>query len=264
MNIPEIYLIEPYNAYAPKGRKKHWHEVVEEQALMARILAEQQALQEAASKTLPPQAPEYSTPTIVGNSAGAGQAGHQGSAAGGGGVPVFDFFNQGGQVIGFTATPSTGPAGFPVQFTDTSTGPQEYDSFLWLFGDGTTSTSQNPTHTYITGSYTAVFQITSSNGFMASTTATITANLPVLSNTMSVASSSKTAPALVTLTDTVNYNGAGTITYLWLYGTGSVTSSLAVPPPLAYSSSGTYTAVMQVTESAYNVMSKATATFVLS
>ena len=73
MNIPEIYLVEPYNAYAPKGRKKHWHEVIEEQALMARILAEQQAQQqailEAQTRTLPSDAPHVSSATVAGRSA---------------------------------------------------------------------------------------------------------------------------------------------------------------------------------------------------
>ena len=72
MNIPEIYLVEPYNAYAPKGRKKHWHEVIEEQALMARILAEQQAQQqailEAQTRTLPSDAPHVSSATVAGRS----------------------------------------------------------------------------------------------------------------------------------------------------------------------------------------------------
>ncbi len=72
MNIPEIYLVEPYNAYAPKQNKKHWHQVVEEQALLARIHAEQMALMEASSRTLPPDAPQVSTPTIGNPSAGAG------------------------------------------------------------------------------------------------------------------------------------------------------------------------------------------------
>jgi PKD repeat protein len=39
-----------------------------------------------------------------------------------------------------------------VNFTDTSTG--EPTSWQWKFGDGTTSTEQNPTHTYnATGTY---------------------------------------------------------------------------------------------------------------
>jgi hypothetical protein len=84
MNIPQLYLVEPYNAYAPKGQKKHWMQVVEEQALMARIMADQQALQESQySKTLPENAPASATPTIGGI-----------PQAGGGGQPVPQFFNQ--------------------------------------------------------------------------------------------------------------------------------------------------------------------------
>jgi len=68
MNTPEIYLVEPYNAYAVKGKKKHLHQILEEEALMARIVAEQQALHEAAVKqahpTLPPQAPPTSKPVL--------------------------------------------------------------------------------------------------------------------------------------------------------------------------------------------------------
>ena len=95
MNIPEIYLVEPYNAYAPKGRKKHWHEVIEEQALMARILAEQQAQQqailEAQTRTLPSDAPHVSSATVAGRSfapAGNSPAGN----AGAGGQPVPDYW----------------------------------------------------------------------------------------------------------------------------------------------------------------------------
>ena len=45
MNISPIYLVEPYNAYAPKNRKKHPLEILEEQQLLERIMAEQIAQQ---------------------------------------------------------------------------------------------------------------------------------------------------------------------------------------------------------------------------
>ena len=44
-----------------------------------------------------------------------------------------------------SASPTTGAAPLTVQFTDTSTGSP--DSWLWNFGDGTTSDLQNPSHT---------------------------------------------------------------------------------------------------------------------
>jgi len=67
MNTPEIYLVEPYNCYAPKQKKKHWMQEVDEQNLLARIIAEQQALRESQySKTLPENTPATATPTIGG------------------------------------------------------------------------------------------------------------------------------------------------------------------------------------------------------
>ncbi|EKQ52097.1 MAG: PDK repeat-containing protein [Methanobacterium sp. Maddingley MBC34] len=55
-------------------------------------------------------------------------------------------------VSNFTATTTIGNAPFTVTFTDQSTNTPT--SWLWNFGDGTTSTSQNPTHTYSTlGTY---------------------------------------------------------------------------------------------------------------
>jgi len=53
----------------------------------------------------------------------------------------------------FSSSPSQQYAGVPIQFTDLSTG--NVTSWLWDFGDGETSTEQNPTHTYAaSGSYT--------------------------------------------------------------------------------------------------------------
>ena len=46
----------------------------------------------------------------------------------------------------FTADQTSGIDTLTVQFTDLSTG--DYDSFYWEFGDGDTSTEQNPVHTY--------------------------------------------------------------------------------------------------------------------
>jgi serine protease len=49
-------------------------------------------------------------------------------------------------IANFTAKPRSGNGPLVVQFTDTTTG--HVSSRLWDFGDGTTSTEQNPIHTY--------------------------------------------------------------------------------------------------------------------
>ncbi|MEI6123558.1 MAG: PKD domain-containing protein [Bacteroidota bacterium] len=63
----------------------------------------------------------------------------------------------------FTASPLIGcSVPFNVQFTDQSADAQ---TWLWQFGDGTTSSSQNPLHTYTTAKYDTVKLIVSnSNG----------------------------------------------------------------------------------------------------
>jgi hypothetical protein len=56
-------------------------------------------------------------------------------------------------VAAFSASPLSGKAPLTVKFTDKSTGAPT--SWFWNFGDGKTSTEQNPMHTYTTeGTYT--------------------------------------------------------------------------------------------------------------
>jgi PKD repeat protein len=50
-------------------------------------------------------------------------------------------------LAGFTAIPSSGFAPLTVRFTSTSSGA---DAYAWRFGDGGTSPSENPVHTYTT------------------------------------------------------------------------------------------------------------------
>lgn len=60
----------------------------------------------------------------------------------------------------FTATPSAGVPSLAVSFTDMSL---RADSWLWDFGDGTTSTLQNPSHTYTqSGTYSVTLTATNS------------------------------------------------------------------------------------------------------
>ncbi len=63
----------------------------------------------------------------------------------------------------FTASPTSGTAPLTVQFTDQSTG--SITSWSWDFGDGTTSTVQNPQHTYTAiGTYTVSLTVSGPGG----------------------------------------------------------------------------------------------------
>jgi PKD repeat protein len=63
----------------------------------------------------------------------------------------------------FSATPTSGTAPLTVQFTDTSTGSPT--GWSWDFGDGGTSTAQNPSHAYTAaGTYTVGLTASNAGG----------------------------------------------------------------------------------------------------
>jgi PKD repeat protein len=73
--------------------------------------------------------------------------------------------------------PYSGETGSLIQFTGTATGGTPPYTWAWEFGDGGTSTQQNPTHTYTTaGLYTVTLTVTDSASVTAqdTTTANIT------------------------------------------------------------------------------------------
>jgi PKD repeat protein len=75
--------------------------------------------------------------------------------------------------VRFTATPNSGTAPLEVQFTDSSTGSPT--TFSWDFGDGATSSEQNPRHTYLqAGEHTVTLTVTTSGGQIASGNGTVT------------------------------------------------------------------------------------------
>jgi PKD repeat protein len=66
-------------------------------------------------------------------------------------------------VADFTANPTSGKPPLDVQFTDTSKG--DITSWLWDFGDGASSTLQDPVHTYSNaGKYTVSLTVTGPKG----------------------------------------------------------------------------------------------------
>lgn len=84
-------------------------------------------------------------------------------------------------VASFTADVVSGSSPLDVQFTDTSS--PTATSWFWDFGDGDTSTLQNPSHTYSTpGSYNVVLTATNTYGSDDSDTQVVNVTAPELAN----------------------------------------------------------------------------------
>ncbi len=136
----------------------------------------------------------------------------------------------------FTACPTSGAIPLTVQFTDISEGPPT--AWEWDFGDGATSTEQNPTHTYEkVGTYTVTLTVTNIAGD-DSTEITVTAG--IIDFTASVTSG--TVPLTVDFTDTSDGEPEE---WEWDFGDGSTSDEQN--PTHTYETAGTYTVTLTVT-----------------
>ncbi len=134
-------------------------------------------------------------------------------------------------VASFTAAPGGEP--LKVQFNDTSSG--SIVAWSWVFGDGGTSTDQNPSHLYAAaGSYTVILTVTDANGCTDSTTAQITVAADL------VIGFSSTAPQCdgneICFTGWASLVGQGRVslsalagyTFLWDFGDGEISTEAEV------------------------------------
>jgi PKD repeat protein len=146
-------------------------------------------------------------------------------------------------VADFAGTPTSGTAPLSVQFTDLSSGGPT--SWLWTFGDGTTSTLRSPSKTYATaGTYTVSLRATNSLG---SDTYTRSGYVQVANPLPPVANFSGTplsgfAPLQVAFTD-LSTNGP--TSWLWSFGDG--TTSTLRNPSKTYTSPGVYSVSLRAT-----------------
>ncbi len=138
--------------------------------------------------------------------------------------------------------------GASVNFTDQSSAPNStVTQWLWDFGDGTTSTAQNPVKNYTSaGTYTVKLVITSGVGCV-STIATRT----VIVNALPTASFTTSAPACVTrditFTDASAANAGNLVKWTWNFGDGNnAVKTSAAPFAHNYANPGTYNVTLQV------------------
>ena len=149
-------------------------------------------------------------------------------------------------VAEFVASPLAGTAPLAVQFTDQSTGSPT--AWSWDFGDGSTSTSRNPSHTYQNaGSFTV--RLTSSNSGGQNTrtrTSYIVVSAPVSPPIAEFGASpvAGTAPLAVQFAD----QSTGATAWSWNFGDGAVSTDRN--PTHVYQTMGTYSVSLTVTNSA--------------
>ena len=138
-------------------------------------------------------------------------------------------------VAGFTESIN----GTTVSFTDTSA---DTDLWAWDFGDGNTSTQQNPTHTYTAdGTYIVCLIALSNCGGDTSCVAITVSNCtsPVASFTENI------NVGVVDFTSTSSTTGL--TTYAWDFGDGQ--SATSENPTNTYAANGTYTVCLTVSDS---------------
>jgi thermitase len=144
----------------------------------------------------------------------------------------------------FSGTPTSGTAPLGVAFSDQSSGSPT--SWSWNFGDGGSSTAQNPSHTYtVAGSYTVSLRVSNSSG---SDTEVKTGYISVSAGGSAPVAAfsgtplSGTAPLLVAFTD---QSANSPTSWAWDFGDGN--TSTAQNPSHTYTVAGTYSVSLIVT-----------------
>jgi kumamolisin len=139
----------------------------------------------------------------------------------------------GAPVSSFTQSAIEGNNFVDVVFTDTSSGSP--DTFSWIFGDGTTSSLQNASHTYsanITSVYTPRLTVSNSNG-SSSTSGLVIVNVhcPTASFTQDVITGN--SPLTVSFQDTSSH----ATRWQWVFGDGTLSTKQS--PVHTYTASST-------------------------
>ncbi|MER3470559.1 MAG: hypothetical protein C4330_04310 [Chitinophagaceae bacterium] len=148
-------------------------------------------------------------------------------------------------VADFSADKVGGCSPIVVNFTDRSTGSPT--SWSWDFGNGSTSTRQNPSTTYFTpGTYTVTLTVTNANG---SNTIVRTDYITVYdppSVDFSATNRTGCTPAVVQFSDISTTPPGTTITsWTWDFGDGSGPSA-SQNPSHVYRSPGSYTVTLTI------------------
>jgi len=149
--------------------------------------------------------------------------------------------------------PYVGTAGTPVQFDGSGSNDPDGSivAYEWDFGDGGTGAGVNPSHVYgSAGNYTVALTVTDTDGLSDTATSTATiADVPQPQPPIA----DPNGPYTGTVGAPVQFDGSGSndpdgtiVSYLWDFSDG--TTETGVSPTHTYSSAGTYTVSLTVTD----------------
>jgi PKD repeat protein len=151
----------------------------------------------------------------------------------------------------FSATPTTLVGPGEVTFSDASSGAT---SWLWNFGDGGTSTLQNPKHTYAAVTSTTQYSVTLEiNGGTTAPLALTRQNYITVQPAAVLTASFSGTPRTVAVNGTVSFTESSTggpTSWSWNFGDGG--TSTAQNPTHVYSSAGSFTVSLQVSNASGN------------
>ena len=162
-----------------------------------------------------------------------------------------------------TAVPASGEIPLTVSFTGSATGGTPPYSYRWTFGDGQSSTAQNPGHTYTqTGSFTATLTVTDNEGKTDAASRIIQVyekSVDPLKIILSASEVSGVAPLSVSFA-AIPSGGAPPYTYDWKFGNGD--SSDQKKTTYVFAEAGNFHVTLTVTDSHNNAVAKTLTIFV--
>jgi PKD repeat protein/Zn-dependent protease len=142
--------------------------------------------------------------------------------------------------VDFSVSPTTGILPLSVAFTDKTRGAAQ--SWKWDFGDGTTSTIENPTHTYTkTGTYTVTLSSVNEFGTGQITKSGVI-NTGIVPDAEFIAEPREGDPPLTVRF--LDFSSGSPLAWLWDFGDGF--TSTEKDPVHTYQNAGNYTTTLHV------------------